>query len=152
VNKALIRTRAARAAGAAAVLAALACAAGCSGGTSSAAQPPTARMERTGPGGTESVVLTPLGAARIAVRTQAATAGTTGVVVPYSALLYEPDGDAAVYVQTGRLTYTRYLTTVQSISGNSVFLTPGSLRPGVLVVTQGAEEMLGVQNGVGEET
>jgi len=102
-------------------------------------------------------VLTPLGAARIGVRTTAArtaAAKTTAAdtIVPYSALLYEPDGATAVYVSTGPLVYTRYLVTVGTIDGDRVYLRPGSLPRGAKVVTVGAEELLGVQNGVGVET
>ena len=72
--------------------------------------------------------------------------------MPYDALVYEPSGDPAVYVATGPLTYTRYLVPVTVITGQTVYLKPGSLPAGATVVTQGAEELLGVQNGVGEET
>jgi hypothetical protein len=126
--------------------------AACSGGTPAATQPPTAKMERVGHGSALSVVLTPLGAARIAVRTAPAVIGKAATVIPYSALLYEPDGATAVYVNTGPLVYTRYYVPVASINGNQVYLKPGSLPAGARVVTTGAEELLGVQNGVGEET
>ena len=141
--------RAALACAAAAALAATA--AGCSSSSSTASPPPTAQLERTSHG--LSVVLTPLGARRIALRTGHATAAPGGeVAVPYDALVYEPAGEPAVYVATGALTYTRYLVPVTVIAGQTVYLKPGSLPAGATVVTQGAEELLGVQNGVGEET
>ena len=141
--------RAALAVAAAAALAATA--AGCSSSGSTAAPPPTAQLERTSHG--LSVVLTPLGAQRIALRTGPATAAAGGAVaVPYDALVYEPAGEPAVYVATGPLTYTRYLVPVTVIAGQTVYLKAGSLQAGAAVVTQGAEELLGVQNGVGEET
>ena len=145
-----------RAALACAAVAALA-AAGCSSTGSAAAPAPTAQLERTSHG--LSVVLTPLGAQRIALRTGPATVVTGGtgapggqVAVPYDALVYEPSGQPAVYVATGTLTYTRYLVPVTVIDGQTVYLKPGSLPANAVVVTQGAEELLGVQNGVGEET
>jgi hypothetical protein len=148
--------RGALACAAAAALAATA--AGCSsGGSAAAPPPPTAQLERTSHG--LSVVLTPLGAQRIALRTGHATVvkGSTGgaggqLTVPYGALVYEPTGEPAVYVATGTLTYTRYLIPVTVIDGQTVYLKPGSLPANAVVVTQGAEELLGVQNGVGEET
>jgi hypothetical protein len=126
--------------------------AGCSsGGSTAASQPPTASLETTSHG--VSVVLTPLGAQRIALRTGHALAGPGGqLTVPYDALVYEPSGDPAVYVATRSLTFTRYLVQVTSIVGETVYLKPGSLAANSIVVTQGAEELLGVQNGVGEET
>ena len=152
--------RAARACAAAAVVAGTVLtgtAAGCSNSGSEASPPPTAHLERTSHG--LSVVLTPLGAQRLALRTERATvlqggAGVPGgeVTVPYDALVYEPTGNPAVYVATGPLTYTRYLVPVTVIAGQTAYLKPGSLPAGAAVVTQGAEELLGVQNGVGEET
>jgi hypothetical protein len=141
--------RAALACAAAAALAATA--AGCSSSGSEASPPRTAQLERTSHG--MSVVLTPLGAQRIALRTGQATAAAGGqVAVPYDALVYEPAGEPAVYVATGALTYTRYLVPVTVIAGQTVYLRPGGVPAGAIVVTQGAEELLGVQNGVGEET
>lgn len=142
-------------------------AAGCASGGSEASPPPTAQMEKTNHG--LSVVLTPLGAQRIALRTERAVVvkgtavkgtaanGGTGapggeVAVPYDALVYEPTGNPAVYVVTGPLAYTRYLVPVTVITGQTAYLKAGSLPAGAAVVTQGAEELLGVQNGVGEET
>ena len=143
--------RAALACAAAAAAALAATAAGCSNSGSGTSQPPTAQLEKTSHG--LSVVLTPLGAQRIALRTGQATAGPGGeVAVPYDALVYEPTGNPAVYVATGPLTYTRYLVPVTAITGETVYLKARSLPTGATVVTRGAEELLGVQNGVGEET
>jgi hypothetical protein len=117
----------------------------------SAPQVPPARMERIGPSGTLSVVLTPLGARRIGIETARAVADGPLIVIPYSALLYEPDGQTAVYVKVSALVYTRRLVTVSTVTGNEVMLT-GGLQPGTEVVSRGGEELLGVQNGVGVET
>jgi hypothetical protein len=130
--------------------AAVAMLAGC--GPSSAGgsrQLPPARMEQVGPN--RSVVLTPLGASRLGLETAAATASGADTVIPYGALLYEPDGQTAVYTKTGVLSYTIQFITVASINGNQVIVSQG-LAPGTVVVTQGAEELLGVQNGIGVET
>jgi hypothetical protein len=153
-------SRAGRADAAALVLALLTAvvATGCASSSPGPAQPPTAKMERMGNAAVASVVLTPLGAARIGLRTAAATAGPAvgrgraDVIVPYSALLYEPDGATAVYVDTGGLVYTRYLITVDTIDGDLVYLKAGALPVGAKVVTVGAEELLGVQSGVGVQT
>ena len=142
--------RAALACAAAAALATTA--AGCSSSGSEASPPPTAQLERTSHG--LSVVLTPLGAQRIALRTAHGRGRGRAArsAVPYGALVYEPSGEPAVYVATGALTYTRYLVPVTVIAGQTVYLKPGILPANATVVTQGAEELLGVQNGVGEET
>jgi multidrug efflux pump subunit AcrA (membrane-fusion protein) len=70
---------------------------------------------------------------------------------PYSALLYESNGVAAVYVPTGQLTFFRHFVKVAAINGDTVVVSSG-VKPGQTVVTSGAEELLGVQNGVGEAT
>jgi multidrug efflux pump subunit AcrA (membrane-fusion protein) len=128
--------------------------AGCSSSSSSstASQPPTFSVV-TAPGSTEpTITLTPLGATRIGLETATVSVGLTGeATFPYSALLYESNGQAAVYVSTGTLSFQRAFVTVGSISGNTVTVTSG-VTPGQHVATDGAEELLGVQNGVGQET
>jgi len=139
-------------AGAAAV--AVTALAGCGGTTTTAASggpPPSARLERTGPHGALSVVLTTLGAQRAGIQTApAAPAGPGRAVVPDSALLYQPDGGTVIYTVTGPLTYTLATVGVASIQGGQVILT--GLAPGTAVVTVGGEELLGVQDGVGVQT
>ena len=136
---------------------AVAALAGCHGTTTTTssagegAGQPSARMERTGPNGALSVVLTRLGAQRAGIVTAAAgTAGQGRAVVPDSALLYQPDGSSVIYTVTGPLTYTLATVGVASIQGSQVYLT--GLKPGTTVVTVGGEELLGVQDGVGVQT
>ena len=126
--------------------------AGCASSSSSPPPAPTSKLVTLPGTSTPSVVLTPLGAQRIGLETAIASAGLgTAATFPYAALLYEPNGQAAVYVLSGTFTYTRHFVTVGSISGNTVTVTSG-VTPGERVVTDGAEELLGVQNGVGVET
>ena len=139
------------------IVIAVAALAGCHGATSSAASgdgggpPPSARMERTGPNGALSVVLTRLGAQRAGIATAAAGTASQGrAVVPDSALLYQPDGSSVIYAMTAPLTYTLAAVGVASIQGSQVYLT--GLKPGTTVVTVGGEELLGVQDGVGVQT
>jgi hypothetical protein len=106
-------------------------------------------MEQVGPN--HSVVLTPLGQSRLALLTASATAAGKDTTVPVGALLYEPNGQTAVYTKTGQFSYTIQFITVASIDGNDVVVSQG-LAPGTVVVTQGGEELLGVQNGIGVET
>jgi multidrug efflux pump subunit AcrA (membrane-fusion protein) len=137
-----------------AVAAITAALAGCSSASSSstASQSPTFSVV-TAPGSSEpTITLTPLGATRIGLETATVSVGITGeATFPYSALLYEPNGQAAVYVSTGTLSFQRAFVTVGSITGNTVVVTSG-VTPGQRVATDGAQELLGVQNGVGEET
>jgi multidrug efflux pump subunit AcrA (membrane-fusion protein) len=147
-------TRPVRAAAVTAVAAAALAAflAGCATPASTASQPPTSKLVRV-PGSAEpSIVLTQLGAKRIGLETASVTGAPRGEsTFPYTALLYEPNGQAAVYVATGTLTFRRAFVTVDTIAGNVVIVKSG-VTPGQHVATDGAEELLGLQNGVGEET
>lgn len=133
------------------IVIAVAALAGCGGTSATGGQPPPGQLERSGPHGALSVVLTPLGAQRTGIQTAvAAPAGRGQTVVPYSALLYQPDGSTVIYTVTGPLTYTLATVSVASIQGNQIYLT--GLAPGASVVTVGGEELLGVQDGVGTQT
>ena len=83
-------------------------------------------------------MLTQLGAERIGLRTASVTDGRDGeAVVPYTALLYESNGQTAVYVATGTLTFTRAFVTVDAINGDVVIVKSG-VTPGQRVATDGA--------------
>jgi hypothetical protein len=125
---------------------------GCASTSSATSQPPTVQLVHVPGSSVPNIVLTPLGAQRIGLETQVVTVGTGGqATFPYSALLYEPNGQAAVYVESGQFTFTRHFVTVMSVNGSTVIVTSG-VTPGDRVATNGSEELLGVQNGVGEET
>lgn len=64
------------------------------------------------------------------------------IVVPYSALIYGPDGQAWTYTTKSPLTFVRQRVTVDSINGDLAIVSKG---PGVgsRVVTVGAEELFG---------
>jgi hypothetical protein len=137
---------------ASAAVIALAALAGCASTSAGDGNPPpVARMERAGPHGALSVVLTPVGAQRAGIQTAVAgPAGRGRAVVPESALLYQSDGSSVIYTVTGPLTYTLAIVSVASIQDGRVYLT--GLAPGTTVVTTGGEELLGVQDGVGVQT
>jgi len=133
------------------IIIAAAALAGCGRTSAPAATPPPAHV-RVGHHGTVSVVLTPQGAQRAGLQTAVAASAARGrqAVVPYSALLYQPDGSSVIYKVTGPLTYTLVPVAVASVQGRQVYLT--GLAPGTAVVTVGGEELLGVQDGVGVQT
>jgi hypothetical protein len=133
------------------VVAAAGVTAGCSG-PAAGTPGPVARLERIGHSPEFSVVLTPTGARRIGIQTTTVTAVKAGrILIPSAALLYVSDGRTAVYVNTAPLVYTRRFVSVDTIAGDRVYIGQG-LTPGMKVVTAGAEELLGVQNGVGAKT
>jgi hypothetical protein len=152
--------------------------AGC-GSASTRSIPVSGRLvgsSSTSPG---QIVLSQLGAQRIGLQTEKATAapapapvtkttiiagvrhtttvhpappaGSPTAIVPYSALIYDPSGQTYVFTNTGPLTYVETPITVDQITGNSAYLAKGP-KPGTSVVTVGAEELFGVQTGVLAQT
>lgn len=99
------------------------------------------------------VTLVPKAAQRLGIRTtrvqRAAGGGETGrTVVPYSALIYEPDGGTWVYTNPSKLVFVRAKVTVGRIEGDRALLTSGP-PIGTSVVTVGAAELYGTEYGVG---
>jgi hypothetical protein len=74
-----------------------------------------------------------------------AVAGT--LAVPLNAVLYDKDGATWVYVSTGTLTFQRERITISGVDGDSAVLTTGPAT-GTAVVTVGAAELLGAEDGV----
>jgi hypothetical protein len=130
----------------------------CGGSSAGPPQAPPAQLEQIiDQNRVPSIVLTQVGVQRIGIQTASVTAtraprrGQVRVVVPYAAILYEPNGSPVVYTNPAPFVYTRVPVSVASIVGDRVYLA-GGLAAGTKVVTVGAEELLGVQNGVGAQT
>jgi hypothetical protein len=73
------------------------------------------------------------------------------VIIPYSAVIYDPSGKTYAFARTALLTYAAVPITVQSISGSSAYLSTGPTT-GARVVSVGAEELYGIQTGVLAQT
>jgi hypothetical protein len=106
----------------------------------------------------KQVVLSPLGAERIGIRTGRVQRVVVRSVhdrrhaenvLPYSAILYAPSGETFTYTSPARLTYMRRRIVIDRIFGDRVFLRSGP-PPGTVVVTVGEDELLGVEEGVQE--
>jgi hypothetical protein len=75
-------------------------------------------------------------------------------VVPYSAVLYAPDGSAWVYTVTRPLTYVRQKVTVLMVrgaNGDEAVLAEGP-PAGTTIVSTGVVELYGTELGLGEVT
>jgi hypothetical protein len=102
------------------------------------------------------LVLAPDAAARIGIRTAPATTrtgpgGARMVVVPYAAVLYDPNGDPSVYTSPAPRVYIRHPVRIDHIAGSVAILRQGPTA-GTAVVVVGAEELFGAETGVqGEE-
>ena len=101
-------------------------------------------------GGPGIITLSQAAHDRLAVETAAVAAGPAGLGIPYAAVVYEPDGSAWTYTQTDPLTYQRVPITITRISGDQATLAAGP-RPGTLVVSQAAAELVGVETGIDGE-
>jgi len=96
----------------------------------------------------KQVALTKRAAERIDLQMAAITDKGGTKVVPYSALVYDPNGGTWVYTSPKELTFVRTPVGVASISGNDVLLTLGP-DAGTQVVTVGTAELYGTENEIG---
>jgi hypothetical protein len=144
--------------------------AGCSGASSTteASHGQPAKAEAIAGKEVMKVTLTERAAQRVGIKTvtigaapSAALAGqgagqggaaSSATVVPYSAVLYAPDGETFVYTVTQPLTYVRekvVVATVGGARGDEAVLTVGP-PAGTEIVSVGLIELYGVEQGVGE--
>ena len=73
--------------------------------------------------------------------------GTASLAAPWSAIVFDADGGAWVYEQTGAATFVRRRVQVERAVGDVAVLVSG-VRPGARVVATGAAELFGVEFGV----
>jgi hypothetical protein len=125
-------------------------AAGCGGGSGDEESPSPAVIEHVKGSNAERVRLTAEAARRIGVRTAVVRRAGSDLVIPYAALLYDPDGNTWAYVNSKPLVFQRQNVKVASIDGNTVLLSKGP-SVGAKVVTEGATEIWGVEYGGIEE-
>lgn len=95
------------------------------------------------------VELTPDAAKRLDIQTAAVAENGSGKVVPYSAVLYSPDGDTWVYVSPKPLAFVREKVVIDAIEGDRAFLSSGPAA-GTKVATVGVAELFGAESGLGE--
>jgi hypothetical protein len=101
------------------------------------------------------ITLTAAAAERLDVQTAAVRAAGDGgpgrTVIPYSAVLYEPDGETWAYTSPEELTFVRAPIVVETIDGDRAVLSEGP-PPGMKVVTVGVAELFGAENGIGADS
>jgi hypothetical protein len=76
--------------------------------------------------------------------------GAQRKVIPYSAILYDTQGDTWTYTNPEPLTFVRHHIVVDRIEGDQAFLSDGP-SSGTAVVTVGAEELYGSETEFQEE-
>jgi hypothetical protein len=94
------------------------------------------------------VTLTERGAARLDLRSAPVDRAGSGMVVPSSAVLVDPDGDVWVYTNPEPLVFVRHAIVIEREAGGHAFLSEGP-PPGTEVVTVGVPELYGAEFGIG---
>lgn len=98
-----------------------------------------------------SVTLTELAAKRIGIEMATVKGGAgSPETIPYSAVLYDPEGGTWTFTETSELTYVRAPITVEHIDGEVAYLSAGP-PAGTEIVAVGATELYGAEIGVGDE-
>jgi hypothetical protein len=123
--------------------------AGCGGSSDSPPPAEPAHISKLADGSNQ-ITLTADAARRIDVKTAAVKSDGGDTVIPYSAVLYDPDGATWTYTNPKPLVFVRADITVKEIDGDRAVLTKGPAT-GTAVVTLGATELWGVEYGGIEE-
>jgi hypothetical protein len=98
--------------------------------------------------GLKRVTLTAEGAKRIGLQTEAVREAGKRRVVPYAAVIYDPEGRTFVYTSPRPLTYVREEIKVDRVEGDRALLLGGP-PAGMEVVTVGAAEVYGAELEIG---
>jgi hypothetical protein len=106
-----------------------------------------AKVEKVGD--TSTVILIEQAAKRLGIETTAVTRDGAHDTVPYSAVIYDAEGHSWVFTTSEELSYVKAPITIDHIAGDTAVLSEGP-PAGTAVVTQGAEELFGVEDGIGE--
>jgi hypothetical protein len=95
------------------------------------------------------IVLTAAAAKRLAIKTAAVRTGDgEQKVIPYAAVVYDPDGKTWTYTSPKPLTFVRHAIAVDRIEGQRAILSSGP-PSGTMIVTVGVAELFGAENGIG---
>lgn len=130
--------------------------AGCQGGEEEASATDEPAMVEPVEGSDDlfQVTLTAEAAERIDLQTAVVRTEGEGAaertIVPYSAIVYETDGETWVYASTEDLSFVREHIVVQEIEGDRAVLSEGP-PAGTEVVTVGVAELFGAEHGIGAD-
>jgi hypothetical protein len=117
-----------------------------------AAVEPPAEVEAIEGSALSRIRLSERAAQRLGIETAAVEERTIGgesrLTVPYSAILYDANGDTWAYVAAEDLVFVREPLVVDRIDDDRVLLAEGP-EPGTMVVTVGVAELFGTETGVG---
>jgi hypothetical protein len=106
-----------------------------------------AKIVPVGGTGLNRIILTAEAAKRLDIQTIPVRAADGGTVIPYSAVIYDPEGATWTYTSPEPLTFVRHSIAIDRIEGDQAFLSEGP-QPGIAVVKVGAAELYGTELGV----
>jgi hypothetical protein len=109
-----------------------------------------AKIEDIAGSALKRVTLTATAAKRLDLQTGRVRAGGSTTQIPYSAVLYDPDGHTWAFAETAPRSFVREPISVATIASDVASLTAGP-PVGTEVVIVGAEELYGAEIGVGDE-
>ena len=114
-----------------------------------------ASVERVADANVARITLSSDAARRLDIQTapvQRLRRGSAGaeLLIPYAAVLYDPEGETWAYTEASPLVFERASIRIERIEGDAALLSAGP-PPGTEVVTIGAAELLGTEYEVGEE-
>jgi hypothetical protein len=97
----------------------------------------------------KQVVMEAAAVERLDIQTTPVRKATRGsqLVIPYAAVVYGADGETWAYMSPESRTFQRAPILIDRINRGKAHLSDGP-RPGTLVVTQGAPELLGAEIGI----
>jgi hypothetical protein len=122
----------------------------CSSAAASDEPPPPARVVRVHGTKVRRIILTPRAVHRLGLRTVPVAAASTGLTVPYSALIYDPQGRTWVYAQVRPRTFQRARVTVDRIEGDTAVVSAAP-PAGTKVVSVATAEVYGTEFFSGHE-
>ena len=97
-----------------------------------------------------SVTLSKRASERLGIKTEPVRVGSRGKVIPYDAVLYDPNGKTFAYTSPKPLVFVRRSIGVDRIDGGKAILSSGP-PAGTKVVTVGAPELYGSEYEVEED-
>lgn len=126
---------------------------GCSGADASQADVPqevSARVEQTDESQPAKIMISERARQRLGIRTVPVRSVSGSLIIPYSAVVYDADGEAWAFSEPEARTFIRVPIKISSIKGDAVRLTKGP-PPGTQVVIVGAPELVGAEAGISSE-
>ena len=96
-----------------------------------------------------AIVVEPEAVERAGIETGTVTSGGPGqITMPAAAIFYGLEGETWTYTNPEENTYVRTPVVIEDIDGDTAYVSDGP-KPGTRVVTVGAPELFGVEEGVG---